>query len=334
MDIQTNYLGLNLKNPIIVSSNRLSEKIENIKKMEQAGAAAIVMHSIFEEEIRYDDEFVDYYMNYGTEKFAESLTYFPNIDKQTGFLDNHLLHLEKSVKAVDIPIIGSLNASSRESWFEYAVKMQDTGISALELNLFTLPLKPASAESIEHEYINIVKDLKVALNIPLTIKLSPYFTSITDIALKLDKIAEVDGLVLFNRFYHPNFDIDSLEIKTDMQLSKPYEARLALRWIAILHDQIKASIAGSTGIHTSDDVVKYILAGANATTCTSCLMQNGIEHISKLIDGLEKWMKIKKYDSINEFCGLMSYKKIADPVEFERAQYMKALRNFKHDELY
>ncbi|MBN1684687.1 MAG: dihydroorotate dehydrogenase-like protein [Gammaproteobacteria bacterium] len=332
--MQAYYLGLSLKNPIIVSSNPLSEKIDYIKNMEKAGAAAIVMYSIFAEEIHYDDEFVDYYREFGTEKFAESLTYFPNLAKQSSFLDYHLHHLEQAVKAVNIPIIGSLNATSKENWFEYALKMQETGISALEINLFTLPIKPKSSELIEQEYISIVKDLKAALNIPLVVKLSPYFTSITDIALALDKIAHVDGLILFNRFYHPDFDIDQLKIKTDIQLSNPYEARLPLRWIAILYDQIKASIAGSTGVHSSDDVIKYILAGAHAITCASCLLQNGIPYIDQLTAGLEKWMKTKNFKSIDQFRGLMSYKKISHPTELERAQYMKALRSFKHDELY
>lgn len=212
--------------------------------------------------------------------------------------------------------------------------MQDTGIKALELNLFTLPINQRPAEAIEYEYINIIKELKTVLKIPLAIKLSPYFTSIADIAIKLDKIAKADGLVLFNRFYQPDFDIDTLEIKSNIQLSIPYEARLALRWIAILYGRIKASIAGSTGIHSSDDIVKYILAGADAITCASCLLKNGINHISALITGLEKWMDIKHYNSIDQFKGYMSYKKISEPTELERAQYMKALRNFKNDELY
>lgn len=334
MDLQTNYLGLQLKNPIIISSSRLSEKIDNLKKMEQAGAAAIVMYSIFEEEIHYNNEFIDYFMKFGSEKFAESLTYFPNVDKQPDFLEGHLRHLEKAVKSVSIPIIGSLNAQSKESVLEYALKMQATGISAIELNLFTTSAKSISPTQIENEYLSITKQLKKSLKIPVSLKLNPYFTSVQDLALKLDQVANIDGLVLFNRYYFPDFDINKLAIKDDLQLSNSYEIRLSLRWIARLFGQINASIAGSTGIESSDDIIKYILAGANVITCTSCLLTNGIEHITKLLAGLEKWMSIKKYDSLDQFRGILSYKNVPDSAEFERAQYMRVLRNFKHDLLY
>ncbi len=329
MNLETNYLGLTLKNPLIVSSCRLSESIDNLKAMEKAGAAAVVMHSIFEEEIKYNDAFLDYFMQYGSESFSEALTYFPNIGNQKSFLDGHLFHLSKAVESVDIPIIGSLNAITSEGWLDYAVKMQDTGISALELNLYHLPTKAESAETIEKQYLDIVKELKGAINIPLAVKLSPFFTSIYDMALKLDKMTGIDGLVLFNRFYYPDVDIDKLDYKTDIQLSNSYEARLPLIWIALLKNRVKVSIAGSTGVHTCKDVIKYLLAGADAVMCASCLMKNQIGYLGILLSGLNDWLKCKNFNSIDDIKGLLCKKLVSNPQELVRAQYMHALRSFK-----
>lgn len=329
MNLETHYLGLKLKNPLIVSSCRLSEKIDNIKAMEKAGAAAVVMYSIFEEEIRYHDAVADYFMQYGTESFSEALSYFPNIDNQKSFLDGHLLLLSKAVEAVDIPIIGSLNAVSNEGWYDYAVKMQDTGISALELNLYQLPTEQQSSETIESHYIDMIRILKKMLTIPLTVKLSPFYTSLPDFILKLEKIAKIDGLVLFNRFYHPDIDLNFLNYKTDIQFSHSYEARLPLKWIALLKDKIKISIAGSTGVQTSDDVIKYLLAGADAVMFASCLMKNNIDYISNLLSGLSDWLKTKHFDSVKDIQWLVGRKLVANQQDIIRAQYMHSLRSFK-----
>jgi len=331
MNLETNYLGLKLKNPLIVSACRLSERIENIKAMEDAGAAAVVMYSIFEEEINYNEAFVDYYMKHGTEKFAESLTYFPHIDQQASFLDKHLFHLEKAVNAVKIPIIGSLNAVSHEGWLNYAVKMQETGISALELNFYRLPVNKETSEMIESNYLTIAQELKSILKIPLAIKLGPYFTSIINMATTLDKIANIDGLVIFNRFYHPDYDIEKMDFKTDIELSHSFEALLPLQWISILRDQIKASIAGSTGIQTSSDAIKFLLAGCDAVMMASCLIKNKIGYLSQLLSGINDWLTRKNFESIKEIQGLMSKMKAAHLIELTRAQYMKALRSFESE---
>ena len=328
MDLQTNYLGIELKNPLIVSSCPLAENIENIKAMEKAGAAAVVMPSIFEEEVRRDDEFIDYYLHYGTNKFAESLTYFPNIDQQNSFLTNRLSHLRQAVSAVNIPIIGSLNAITISGWIDYAVQMQDTGIQALELNLYHPITNMQSATDMEQRYLNIVYELKSKLHIPLAVKLSPFFTSVSDVALKLANAVGVDGLIIFNRFYYPDFNIDKLEFDPDMQLSNSYETRLPLRWISILHNRLHISIAASTGVDSPDDLIKYLLAGADAVMCASCLMRHGISHLGHLLTGLEKWLQSKNYSSVQEIRGLMSKEKVANPDELERSQYMKVLRTF------
>lgn len=329
MDLQTDYLGIRLKNPLVVSSCPLSDNIENVKSMEKAGAAAIVMHSIFEEEIRCDDEFIDFYLHYGTDKYAESLTYFPNIDKPGSLLITHLSNLQQAAAAVNIPVIGSLNAVTISGWMDYAVQMQDTGIHALELNLYHAATNMQPAADIEKRYLVIVQELKKKLRIPLTVKLHPFFTSVGDIALKLANIAGVDGLVMFNRFYYPDFNIDKMEFEPGLQLSNPYEIRLPLKWISMLYNKLPISIAASTGVNTAEDLIKYILAGADVVMCASCLMKYGVSYIEKLLIDLESWLKNKNYSSVKEIRGLMSREKVANSEELDRAQYMKALRGFK-----
>lgn len=328
MNLETNYLGLKLKNPLVVSSCRLSENIKNIKQMEAAGASAVVMYSIFEEEIRSNDTFIEYFVNEnGTELFPEALTYFPKISNQASFLDLHLFHLEETCKKVNIPIIGSLNAVSHTGWLDYAIKMQATGISALEINLYYFPTKNESSEKIEQKYIALIKELKNKLNIPLAVKLSPFFTSIPNIVTQLEE-TNVDGIIFFNRFYYPDIDIDNLTLKTKLELSNSYESRLPFRWIALLQNQIKCSIAASTGVHTSKDLIKYILAGANVVMCASCLMINGVDYLKTLLSGLNEWMQNKNYQTIDEIRGLINKKTIIGHKELERAQYMHALRSY------
>lgn len=329
MDIKTNYASLQLKNPLIVSSCPLSEDLNNIKKMAEAGAAAIVMYSIFEEEIRADDDFSDYFSHIHEESFSEALTYFPHIENKQSFLTQYLYNLKQAVDAVNIPIIGSLNAITYKGWIDYALKMQDTGISALELNLFHLPNSKQNSGEIENEYLNIVHDVRCKLQIPLIVKLSPFFTSIPNIVNQLDKVAKVDGIVLFNRFYAPDVNIETAKLKNDITLSNSYEMRLPMRWVSLLHDHVRCSLAASTGVQTSDDLVKLLLVGANAVTCASCIMKNGISYISELLKGLEEWMNQKNYQTIAQFSGLACNKSVTNIAEFERAQYMHALRSFK-----
>lgn len=330
MNLQTDYVGITLKNPLIVSSSPLTQNEDNIKRIEAAGAAAIVMHSIFEEEIRADDDFNDYFAHIHEESFPEALTYFPIIENKQSFLAQHLYKLKSAVESVNIPIIGSLNAVTYKGWIDYAIQMQDTGIKALELNLFHLPNNSLMSGEIEKEYLDIVHELKSKLVIPLIVKLSPFFTSIPNIVAKLDSVAKVDGIVLFNRFYAPDVDIEMINLKTTIELSNAYEARLPMRWISLLHDKVNCSLAASTGVQTSNEIIKYILVGANAVTCASCILKNGIEYISELLKGLDAWMQNKNYQTIDQFRGLVG-KQIAGKIaEFERAQYMKALRSFKN----
>lgn len=329
LDLTTEYLGLKLKNPLIVSSSRLSENIGNIKKMEAAGAGAIVMYSVFEEEVRYDDEFVEYFLEANTESFAEALTYFPHISKQESFLNQHLYILKQAVEAVKIPIIGSLNAVTHEGWIDYALQMQETGIKALELNLYHLPVKPLPGAAIEKTQYDIIKELKSKLKIPLVVKLSPFFTSVGDVLCTLDKDALIDGAVLFNRFYAPDVDLKAMSITNNIELSHSYETRLPMRWIALLRNKVKCSLAASTGVQNSDDFIKYILVGADAVACASCMFKNGIDYLKEILAGTEKWMQEKGYQSIKSITGLVSKGQLANLSEFERAQYMRALRSYK-----
>ena len=328
MDLQTNYLGMQLKNPLIVASCPLSEKLVNIQAMAAAGAAAVVMYSIFEEEIKHNDEFVDYYIHYGADKFAEALTYFPNMDKQSAVLSQHLAYLRQVTAAVDIPIIGSLNAVTVSGCLDYALQMQDTGIQALELNLHNEALGVASAAEIETYYLSMVQALKQQLRIPLVVKLNPFFTSVTDMAQKLVKVAKVDGLVIFDRFYYPDINIETLEFANDLQLSNSYDARLSIKWLAALYGQLNTSLVANTGVAEAHDVIKYILAGADAVMCASCLMKNGITYLEQLLVGLTQYMTTKQYANIGQMQGLVSNKKIANPAMFARSQYMKSLRSF------
>jgi dihydroorotate dehydrogenase (fumarate) len=328
MDITTKYMGLKLKNPLIVSSSRLSEKIDNINKMAAAGASAIIMYSIFEEEINYEDDFVDYFSHRGEESFPEALTYFPHYENQGTFLTEHLLHLEKSVKAVDIPIIGSLNAVSEHGWLDYALKMEATGIAGIELNLNPFANDRISSSAIEEKYLAIIAKAKKSLKIPLAVKLPQFFTSIPYIVNKLDEIG-VDGIVIFNRFFYPDFNVKTMDLETSMYLSSPDEIRLRLRWVALLANKLKkSSIAGSTAIYSGRDLVKYILAGANAATITSCILKNGIPYISTILDELQSWMKDNSYQTIESFRGKMSHDKVEYPEKLDRANYMKALRTY------
>ncbi|MCL5260737.1 MAG: dihydroorotate dehydrogenase-like protein [Gammaproteobacteria bacterium] len=334
MDLATKYLNLDLKSPLIISSCRLSESIDNIKQMEKAGAGAVVMYSIFEEEIRNDDNFNEYNFQLNADTFAEALTYFPNVDKQKSFLNQHLYHLKQAVKATSIPIIGSLNAISHQGWIDYAIEMQNTGIKALEINLYHLPTSQQSAEYLEKQSLDLIIELKQKINIPLVVKLSPFYTSLKDFICKLDQEAHVDGVVLFNRFYYPDINVKKLQLVTDIELSSSYEARLPMRWIALLQGQISCSIAGATGVETTEDLVKYILVGANAVTCASCLMRNDIDYLQVLLTGLEEWMREKSYNSISQIRGLLNLKSISNKTEFERAQYMHALRSFAQSSMY
>jgi dihydroorotate dehydrogenase (fumarate) len=328
VDLTTTYLGLQLKNPLVASPSPLTEKVENVKRMEEAGVAAIVMYSLFEEQIIHESLELDHFLNRGTETYAESLTYFPNIGRYSLSPDKYLERLEKNKRAVNIPVMGSLNGVSTGGWIEYARKIQDAGADALELNIYYLPTDlTLTSDQMEDNYINLVHDVRAKVSIPLAVKLPPFFTALPNFANRLVE-AGADGLVLFNRFYQPDFDLENLEVTPNLVLSNSDELRLPLRWIAILYGKVKADLALTSGVHTGEDAIKAMMAGANVAMTTSALLKRGTLAISQILTGMEEWMTEHEYQSVTQMRGSMSQGAVAEPSSFERANYMKVLNSY------
>ncbi len=329
MDLTTTFMGLKLKNPIVPSASPLSKTVDGVKELEDAGASAVVVYSLFEEQIEHEAGELDHYMSYGTESYAEALTYFPSAGEYNLGPDEYLNHIRKLKENVGIPIIGSLNGVSSGGWMKYAKLIEEAGADGLELNVYYIPTDIKKEGMIVEEiYLRDLKKIKKNLKIPVAMKLSPYFSSMANMAKKLDE-SGADALVLFNRFYQPDLDLDNLEVVPNLELSSNWEMRLPLRWIAILYGKIKASLAATSGIHNFKDVLKVIMAGADIANMCSELLINGTERITVILKEIEEWMKEKEYESIEQMKGSMSQKSVADPAAFERANYMKALNNYK-----
>jgi len=328
VDISTSYLGLDLKNPIVPSSSPLTCELDSVKKLEDAGAAALVMHSFFEEQIQFEAEELDHFLLHGTDSCAEAISYFPEADDYRLGPEEYLEQIRKIKKTVDIPVIASLNGVSTGGWIDYAKKMQDAGADAIELNVYFLPtdLNKSSAD-IEQVYVDVAKAVKSSVIIPVALKLSPFFTNVVNISNRLVS-AGADGLVLFNRFYQPDIDIEKLEVEPNLKLSKAREKRLPLRWIAILYGRIQADLAHTTGIYTATDVIKSVMAGANVTMMCSALLKHGENHIADVLKDTVEWMEEHEYESIAQMRGSMSQKNCPEPTAFERANYMKSLQSY------
>jgi dihydroorotate dehydrogenase (fumarate) len=328
VDLTTTYLGLKLKNPLVASPSPLSEKVANVKKMEEAGIAAVVLYSLFEEQIIHESLELDHFLNRGTESFAEALTYFPNMGKYSLAPDKYLETLEKTKQAVNIPVLGSLNGVSTGGWIEYARKIQDAGADGLELNLYYLPADlTLTSSQLEDNYVRLVSDIRASISIPMAIKLAPFFTALPNFASRLVE-AGANGLVLFNRFYQPDLDLENLEVVPNLVLSNSDELRLPLRWIAILYGKVKTDFALTSGVHTSEDAIKAIMAGANVAMTTSALLKRGAKAIPQILTGIETWMTEHEYVSVQQMRGSMSQGAVAEPAAFERANYMKVLNSF------
>ncbi len=329
MDLSTTYMGLKLKNPIVPSSSPLSQSVDNVKKMEDAGAAAVVVYSLFEEQITHESGELDHYLSYGTETYAEALSYFPEPEQFHLTPYQYLDHIAALKKAVNIPVIGSLNGVSTGGWIKYAQNIEQAGADALELNVYYIATNPnITGSEVETMYVDVLTEVKKNVKIPVAMKLSPFFTSTSNMARRLDK-AGADGLVLFNRFYQPDFDLVNLEVVPNLVLSTNWEMRLPLRWIAILYDNVKASLGATSGIHSHEDVIKVMMAGGDVAMMASELLVKGIGRITEILIGMKDWMEKNEYDSINMMKGSMSQKKIAQPAAFERANYMKLLQSYK-----
>jgi dihydroorotate dehydrogenase (fumarate) len=330
MDLSTDYMGLKLKHPIIASSSPLSETLDGIKLLEDGGASAIVMFSLFEEQIRRENEAFDFFLESGTESFAESINYFPAIDNAPKGPDGYLNLIRKAVEATDIPIIGSLNGSTNAGWIDYAKQIQEAGASAIELNIYFIPTDiDMLSLAVEQRYFDILKAVKAAVSIPVAIKLSPFFSATGNMAKRLDE-AGADALVLFNRFYQPDIDLDTLKIDPRAELSTPSEIRLPLLWIAVLYGRIKASLAASRGVHSSTEIIKYLLAGADVVMVASILIKKGPAYLNVLKKETENWLTARDYHSLAEVRGVMSRQKVWDPSAlYERVNYIKVLESFE-----
>lgn len=329
VDLSTSYLGLNLKNPLVASPSPLSEKVDSIKKLEDAGVSAVVMYSLFEEQIIHESLELDHFLSHGTDTYAEALSYFPNTGKYSLTPDNYIEHLSKVKRAVNIPVIGSLNGVSSGGWIRYAKEIQDAGADALELNIYFLPNDIAlTGAEVEENYVTLVKDVCAQISIPVAVKISPFFTALPNMASRLAG-AGAQGLVMFNRFYQPDFDLEALEVVPNLVLSNANELRLPLRWIAMLYGKVSLDFALTSGVHSGEDVIKAVMAGASVAMTTSALLRHGHERATAILDSVSNWMETHEYDSILQMKGSMCQKSVAEPEAFERANYVKVLNSYK-----
>lgn len=329
MKLETNYLGLKLKNPIVPSAGPLSNEIDNIKKMEDCEAAAVVLYSLFEEQIEHESFELYHHTTIHANSHAEATNYFPDAGNYTTGPEEYLEHIKKAKDAVDIPIIASLNGKLLGGWTEYAKKIEQAGADAIELNIYKIAADVnKSGSDIEKTYIEIVKAVTSTVKIPVAVKLSPYFSSMSWMANQIVE-AGAKGLVLFNRFYQPDIDLEKLEVVPNVVLSTPEMIRLRVRWIAILHDNIKADLAATGGVYTEEDILKLIMSGAQVTQMLSALLKFGIEHIKEVLTKLIYWGEEHEYESLDQMRGSICYKNVSDPSQFERANYMNVLNSYK-----
>jgi len=330
MDLRTTYLNMTLRTPLVVSAcGPLSEDIDNIQRLEDAGASAVVLYSLFEEQLRLERHELEHHLTAGTESFPEALTYFPEPLQFSLGPEEYLKHVARAKETVDIPIIASLNGSTAGGWTDFAHKLQQAGADALELNIYYIPsgVRLSGAE-VEKTYVDIVKAVKGVVSIPVAVKLSPFFSNMANMAKQLDD-AGADALVLFNRFYQPDIDLEELEVKPSVILSTPHALRLPMRWIAILFGRVDADLAATSGIHHAPDVLKMLMAGADVTMLCSTLLARGIEHIRVIENEMGAWMEEHWYESVRQLKGSLSQMRCPDPSAFERAQYMRALTTYK-----
>ena len=331
MDLTTTYLGLSLRHPIVASASPLTATVAGIQRLEEAGAAAVVLPSLFEEQITAEAQHLDHYLGYASESFAEALTYFPEAASYQIGPDAYLECVAKARESVDIPIIASLNGASSGGWVDYARSIEQAGARALELNVYFIPTDlRMTGSDVEAMYVDILREVRQSVSIPIAMKLSPYFSSTANMAMQLVD-AGADGLVLFNRFYQPDFDLESLTVVPHLVLSHEWELRLPLRWVAILYGRIPADLAITSGVHGYEDVLKSVMAGANAVMMASELLQHGVDRIGAIVHELSDWMTEREYQSISQMRGSMSQLCVAEPAAFERANYMKVLQSWRPD---
>jgi dihydroorotate dehydrogenase (fumarate) len=328
IDLSTNYLGLKLKSPLVASSSPMCQEVGNVRRLEDAGAAAVVLHSLFEEQIDIDSDQLDRFITESNDVSAESTSNFPDLLYKVMGPEGYLKHIVKCKQAVNIPIIASLNGTTNSGWTSYAKEMQQAGADALELNIYHIPVDAdASGEQVEQKYVDLVQAVRKEVTIPVAVKLGPYFSSMANMAKKLDA-AGANGLVLFNRFYQPDFDLEALDVAPNLILSNSHELLLRLHWIAVIYGSVKADLALTGGVHSATDVVKSMMAGARVAMMTSALLKRGISYLDTITTELLVWMGEHEYDSIKQMQGSMSRNAVPQPGAFERANYMKVLSSY------
>lgn len=327
-DLRTKYLGLLLKTPLLASASPLCESVDNIRRLEDQQIGAVVLPSLFEEQLELESMTVDYDLARGTESFPESANFFPDLQTYNLGPDGYLELIRHAKESVDIPIIASLNGISDGGWLQYARLMEEAGADAIELNIYSITTDPGvSGAEIEQGYIDLVRHLKHSIRIPLAVKLSPFFSAPVNMSVRFDE-AHADAIVLFNRFYQPDFDIEQLEVVPSLTLSRPEELLLRLHWVALLYGNVQADIGITGGVHTSSDVIKCILAGAKVAFMTSALLRNGVHHAAHVLSEVDRWLDEHEYVSVQQMCGSMSRGSVADPTAFERGNYMKVLSSY------
>jgi dihydroorotate dehydrogenase (fumarate) len=330
LDLTVTYLNLQLRTPLVASASPLSHELDGVRRLEDAGASAVVLYSVFEEQLRQEQAELERHLSAGSQSFAESLTYFPKANEFHTGPEEYLRHIQRAKDAVAIPVIASLNASTLGAWTNYARRIEDAGADAIECNIYFIPsdLERASAD-VEEMVLEIVRSVKHSVHIPVAVKLSPFFTSMANMAKRLDAVG-ADGLVLFNRFYQPDIDLEELILKTSVLLSTSQSLRLPLTWIGILFGRVRASLAATSGIHRAEDIVKMLMVGADVTMLCSALLRHGVSHLRHLERGLREWMEHHEYDSVRQMQGSMSQLRCSDPSAFERALYVRAVKDFAH----
>ena len=328
MDMTTKYMGLTLKNPLVASASPLSESLDTIRRLEDNGAAAVVMFSLFEEQIRHESAALEHFFNVGRESFTEAASYFPEVQEYDVGPGQYLDLLHSASEAVEIPIIASLNGVSERGWVKFAKEMEHAGASGIELNVYYIPTETfRTGAEVEQQYVNVLSAVRAAVSIPVAIKVGPYFSSFADMASQLDE-AGADALVLFNRFYQPDFDIETRTVVPSLTLSRPDEIRLPLLWIALLYGRVSASLAATTGVHGPVEALKYLMAGADVVMSTSAVLQQGPPFFARVLTEMTEWMEKKGYESVYQMRGSMSQQSVADSDAFVRANYIKVLESY------
>lgn len=328
MDMTTGYMGMTLKNPLVASASPMWDSVDAIRRLEDNGAAAVVLFSLFEEQIHHDRAALDYLTNVGRDSYAEALSYFPRLDEYDVGPREYLELIRKASSAVDIPIVASLNGVSERGWVEFATDMEDAGASGIELNVYYIPTEMTrSGREVEQQYIDVLTAVKAAVTIPVAIKVGPYFSAFAEMAGRLDE-AGADALVLFNRFYQPDFDIETRTVVPSIALSTPSEIRLPLMWIALLHGRVAASLAATTGVHGPVEAIKYLMAGADVVMSTSAVLHEGPPFFARVLGEMTRWMEQSGYRSVNQLRGSMSQAAVADPSALVRGNYIRVLESY------